>query len=206
MHGAVLVPAGTTDGWLWTVMSGNGLMPPVASSVDPIGMPVRPTVDREPVPGDEADPIGLDDAVVVPLAHVPEAVPDTPILSNKGVGAGIPIVMVLLLVIEFPVLATPEPEVEDCVVAPRPEHVESIVMLPRGDVPAVGLTPGVASSVAPSGIPVVPTGAPGPIPSGDVTPSEAGAPVIAPTWANAGLQHNRTAARMKNAIVECSPI
>jgi hypothetical protein len=43
--------------------------------------------------------------------------------------------------------------------------------------PAAGLTPGVASSVAPSGMPVAPTGAPGPNPSGEVTPSELGAPV-----------------------------
>jgi hypothetical protein len=206
MHGAVLVPVGTTDGWLWR-MSGNGLMPPVASSVDPIGIPARPTVDREPIPGDEADAVGLEDAVAVPVAHVPEAVPDTPVLSNKGVGADIPIVMVLLLVIEFPALETPESEVDCCADAPTPEHVKAAVMPPRGDVPAaLGLTPGVVSSVAPSGIPVVPTGAPGPIPSGDVTPSEAGAPVIAPTWANAGPQHNKTAARMKNASVECSPI
>ena len=41
----------------------------------------------------------------------------------------------------------------------------------NGDAPdVVGLTPGVASSVAPRGIPVCPTGAFG-IPSGDVMPS-----------------------------------
>jgi hypothetical protein len=41
----------------------------------------------------------------------------------------------------------------------------------NGDTPdVVGLTPGVASSVAPRGIPVCPTGAFG-MPSGDVTPS-----------------------------------
>ena len=66
-------------------------------------------------------------------------------------------------------------------------------MEPRGDVPAaVGLTPGVAISVAPSGIPVTPTGAPGPIPSGEVTPSGMGAPVPTVTWAHAVLLPRRT--------------
>ena len=70
-----------------------------------------------------------------------------------------------------------------------PEQAVEAVIEPSAAVPAGGvLTPGVAISVAPSGIPVAPTGAPGPIPSGEVAPSGAGAPVIMPTWAKAGLQ------------------
>jgi hypothetical protein len=171
VHGAMVVPVGTTGDWLCTVMSGKGLTPPVASSVDPMGMPTRPTVDREPRPGDEADAVGLDDAVVVLLAHVPEAVPAMPVLSNKGVGA--PVMALLVLAIEVPGLEFP-----------RLEHAVAAVIEPRADVPAApGLMPGVASSVAPSGIPVAPTATPGPIPSGEVTPSGAGAPVIMPTCA-----------------------
>jgi hypothetical protein len=84
-HGTVLVPTapivpiGATE--LCTVL-GNGLRPPVASSVDPMGTPTRPILDREPLPGDEADAVGLEDAVVPP-AHMPEVVPDMPVLSNN---------------------------------------------------------------------------------------------------------------------------
>jgi len=146
--------------------------------------------DREPLPGDEADAPGLDDAVVPP-AHVPEAVPDMPVLSNREV-ADIPPVALLLPAIEDPELELPGLEVVGCADAPILEHVPA-VMEPRGDVPAaVGLTPGVAISVAPSGIPVTPTDAPGPIPSGEVTPSGTGAPVPTVTWAHAVLLPRRT--------------
>ena len=48
-----------------------------------------------------------------------------------------------------------------------------------GDAPAVaGLAPGVASSVAPRGMPVRPTGEFGPRPSGDVTPSAGSGEVL----------------------------
>ena len=209
-HGVLLVPVGTTGGWLGTVMSGNGLMPPVASSVDPMGMPTRPTVDRVPRAGEEADALGLEDAVVVPLAQVPEAVPDTPILSNRGVGAIVaPVMTVLAPAIEVPVLEFPGLEEDGWTDAPIPEHVEAVVIEPRADVPAAaGLTPGVDSSVAPSGTPVAPTGAPGPMPSGEVTPSEAGAPVIVPTCAIAGLPHSESqaTAMIKEAFMVYSPI
>jgi hypothetical protein len=146
-------------------------MPPVASSVDPMGMPTRPTVDRVPRAGEEADAVGLEDVDVVPLAQVPEAVPDTPILSNRGVGAIVaPVMTVLAPAIEVPVLEFPGLEEDGWTDAPIPEHVEAVVIEPRADVPAAaGLTPGVDSSVAPSGTPVAPTGAPGPMPSGEAT-------------------------------------
>ena len=83
-HGTL--PVGVTV--LCTVL-GNGPRPPVPSSVDPMGTPTRPMPDREPLPGDEADAPGLEDAVVPP-AHVPEAVPDMPALSNRAVGAEVP--------------------------------------------------------------------------------------------------------------------
>ena len=81
----------------------------------------------------------------------------------------------------------PGMEVVGCAEAPMPEHAVEAVIEPSAAVPTGGvLTPGVASSVAPSGIPVAPTAAPGPNPSGEVTPSGAGAPVTMPTWAKAG--------------------
>lgn len=166
-------PVGTTDG---TPTPVNGLRPPVASSDDPMGMPTLPTEDR--APGDEPDADGLDGAAPPP-AHAMEADPDRPALSNKTPEGDIPL-------LELPAL-----EVIGCTDPPMPEHAEADVIEPRGAVPAaVGLTPGVASSVAPSGIPVVPTAAPAPMPSGEVTPSE-GNPVPPLTCANAGLQHSK---------------
>jgi hypothetical protein len=70
------------------------------------------------------------------------------------------------------------------------------IVEPSGEVPDMtGLTPGVPSSVAPNGIPIGATAAPGPRPSGDVTPSAGiGSVPMPPTWAKAQLQLNRVAA------------
>jgi hypothetical protein len=217
----VLVPVVIADGWLCRVMSGSGLRPPGESSVDPMGTPTRPTVvDREPRPaGEEAEAVALDDAVAVPLAHVPEAFPDMPVESNNGVGTGAPDVMapvavmpvddIELVVVEAPMPEVPGMEVVGCAEAPMPEHAVEAVIEPSAAVPTGGvLTPGVASSVAPSGIPVAPTGAPGPNPSGEVTPSDMGAPVTMPTWAKAGPQPNKqqATAAIKNRLMENSPL
>jgi hypothetical protein len=53
---------------------------------------------------------------------------------------------------------------------------------------ATGFTPGDASPVAPIGMPVVPNDAPATVPNGEVAPSGG---MTVPTWANAGLQHNK---------------
>jgi hypothetical protein len=194
-HGIVPVPVGTIGDWLCTVMSGRGLRPPVASSVDPIGIPTRALV-REPMPDDDVDAVVLEDAVVL-LAHVPEAVPDTPVPSNKAVGADIPVADIPVADVPAVIPLVPAidvPGLEDigCADAPTPEHVAAEVIEPSAEVPAAaGLMPGAASSVAPSGIPVPPMGAPGPMPSGEVTPSAPGAPVTIPTWAIAGPPHNK---------------
>jgi hypothetical protein len=72
------------------------------------------------------------------------------------------------------------------------EHAIPLLVLGMVIVPvtpeATGLTPGDTSSVAPIGMPVVPTDAPGTIASGEGAPSGG---VSVPTWANAGPQHNR---------------
>jgi len=216
-HGTVLVPVETVGATLWVVMFGNGLTPPVDSSVDPIGIPTRPTVDREAIEGEEADPVGLDEAAV--LAQVPEAVPEMPAPSNSAVGADVPdtapvagdspFIAPVAPTVELPVPDAPV-DAPVCIDPPMLEHAEVVVdsMLEGMPVEALGLTPGVASSVAPSGTPVAPTGAPGPIPSGEVTPSVVGAPVIMPTWASAGLPHNNGSAivKIKKGFMEDSPI
>ena len=212
-HGDVLIPVVIADGWLCRVMSGSGLRPPGESSVDPRGIPTRPTVvDCAPRPAGEAPgAIGPDEAIAAPLAHVPEAFPDMPAESNNGVGTGTPAVTepVAVIAVDVAMPEVPGMEVVDCAEAPIPEHAAEAVIEPSAAVPAAfGLTPGVASSVAPSGIPVAPTGAPGPKPSGEVTPSVVGAPVTMPTWAKAGPQANKelATAAINKRLMETSGI
>jgi hypothetical protein len=113
--------------------------------------------------GEEAEAAGCDETPVV--EHVPDAVPAEPPPSNSAVE---------------PVDPMPEP-------APPPEHVELLPAIAAGSdgFDVVGLTPGVASSVAPRGTPTGPTAPPGPIPSGEVTPSGDGE-LVPPTCAAAG--------------------
>lgn len=201
----MFVPVGTTVDWLCSVVSGNGLRPPVPSSVDPTGIPTRPTVVREPMAGDEADAVGLDDAVVA-VAHVPDAVPAIPAPSNSGVGAEVPD---MAPVAEdspgsepaVPFVGFPTPEAAVCIAPMVLEHAEGVVIviaLEAEEPDVIGLTPGVASSVAPSGRPVPPTGAAAPIPSGEVIPS-GGVTAPMPTCANAAptLHNDQTVAAAK---------
>jgi hypothetical protein len=190
------VLVGTTVDW-FCVGSGNGLSPPVPSSVDPIGIPTRPTVLREPMVGDEADVVGLDDAVAA-LAHVPDAVPAIPVPSNSGVGAEVPDIAPVAddspgSEPAVPPVELPMPEVALCIAPMVLEHAEGVVIVmavEAEELDVIGLTPGVASSVAPSGTPVTPTGAAAPIPSGEVIPS-GGVTAPMPTCANAApTSHN----------------
>ena len=139
--------------------------------MDPSGIPARPTVVREPTVGDEADAVGLDDAVVA-LAHVPDAVPAIPAPSNSGVGGEVPDIAPVaedspgsepaVPLVEFPM-----PEAAVCIAPMVLEHAEGVVIviaLEAEEPDVIGLTPGVASSVAPSGGPV--DRRPAPIPSG----------------------------------------
>jgi hypothetical protein len=162
--------------------------------VDPSGIPTRPTVVREPTVGDEADAVGFDEAVVA-VAHVPDAVPAIPVSSNSGVGAEVPD---MAPVAEdspgsepaVPLVEFPMPEAAVCIAPMVLEHTEGVVIvieLEAEEPDVIGLTPGVASSVAPSGRPVPPTGAPAPIPSGEVVPSGG----VTATCANAApTSHN----------------
>jgi hypothetical protein len=71
-----------------------------------------------------------------------------------------------------------------------------------------GLSPGDVSSVEPIGIPVAPTDAPAPIPSGEVTPSEGVAVSGSSIWADAGPAHNKdqAVATINNGLIEDSSI
>jgi hypothetical protein len=73
-------------------------------------------------------------------------------------------------------------------------------------VPVTPLGTGLTGDAAPTCKPFGPTGAPGTIPSEEVTPSEG---VTIPTWAIAGLQHNKgnvVVATINNARIEDSPM
>jgi hypothetical protein len=72
--------------------------------------------------------------------------------------------------------------------------MEIVPVTPLG----TGLTPGNAPG---TGKPFGPTGAPGTVPSEEVAPSGG---MTVPTWANAGLQHNKgqAAAAIKKGLME----
>jgi hypothetical protein len=155
----------------------GGLRPPPPSSVEPSGIPAGPTVDPGPI--DEAS--GGD--AVADAVQPPDVLPAIPppsnsaVLDSPGIEPPVPA--------DAPVVELPIPG--DAAVAGLPIPVDvAVVELPMpagvGEAPAhvapikgaapdvAGLTPGVASSVAPRGTPVCPTGAFG-MPNGDVTPS-----------------------------------
>jgi hypothetical protein len=154
--------------------------------------------------GDEADEVGLDD-VVAAVAQVPEAVPAMPVPSNSGVGADVPEIAPVpedspgsepaVPLVEFPM-----PEVAVCIPPIVLEHAEGVVVvaLEAVEPDVIGLTPGVPSSVAPSGTPVTPTGAAAPIPSGEVMPiGGVTAPMLACANAAPTLHNDQTTAATK---------
>jgi hypothetical protein len=184
-HGDVL-PNVETGGVLGITRVVGGLRPPAPSSVEPIGIPTRPADDAEPIPvGDEADAAGPARELLPIVEQAPDVVPVMPPPSKTEVEPDVPAVdvPVIELPMELPdIVPMVEPAVpkDACgIEPPMPAHCE---MTPVPDVD--GLTPGDASSVAPSGTPTGPTGEPAPMPSGDVMPSGGDVPV-APTCAEA---------------------
>jgi hypothetical protein len=157
------------------------LIPRLPISVEPIGMPVRIT------PPGATGEVGIDDAARLPdpaphMLDIPDVsiradvggMPDDDIADDIGAPA-IGIVDIVLCGVTVPTATPPpskvaaDPNIVDGAV-PMVEHT----VLPIVPVAAVGtgLTPGDAISVAPSGMPVPPTGALGTMPSGEVTASE----------------------------------
>jgi len=161
----------------------GGLRPPPPSSVEPSGIPTMPTDDPGPI--DEA----IGGNAVADAAQAPGAVPIIPPPSKTALpmaadppAAELPI-PVGATVIELPMAA-------DAGDGEAPTHVAPIM----GAAPdVIGLTPGVASSVAPMGIPVCPTGAFG-MPRGDVMPSAGRGETFIRVCASAELLQKRTTA------------
>jgi hypothetical protein len=79
-----------------------------------------------------------------------------------------------------------------------------LLVLGTAIVPVTPLGTGLTVGDAPTCKPFGPTGAPGTVPSEEVTPSEG---VSVPTWANAGPQHNKghAVATIKNDLMEDLP-
>jgi hypothetical protein len=152
----------------------GGLRPPPPSSVEPSGIPTGPTVDPGPI--DEAN--GGD--AVADAAQVSGVVAVIPPPSKSVV----PDSGELPMPADAPAVELPTPAEAPVIGVPIPVDAVVVELMPAGagETPAqvvpsmgaapdvVGLTPGVASSVAPRGIPVCPTGALG-MPSGEVMPS-----------------------------------
>jgi hypothetical protein len=192
-----------------------GLRPPAPSSVEPIGIPTRATVDPEPIPvGDEADDAGPAKEALSVEGQVPDADPAMPPPSNTVGDTELPAVETPVpddvpdielpmpdelpvtddvCVAELPIVEVPRPNDDSAIEPPMPRHPEAVTAAgPSADVPdVIGLTPGDASSIAPRGIRAGGTGKAEPMPSGDVMPS-GGSP--GETCANAGLQPRSTAA------------
>jgi len=162
-----------------TVMVGTiaaELTPRLPISVEPIGMPVRATP-----PGVTAD-VGVVDAATL-LAPAPHmlCVPDVSTRADVGeipdddIADVVDISGIDIALCDVPVptaMPPPSKEAADPNIvdggAPMVEHA----VLPMLDMTGIGLTPPDAISVAPSGIPVPPTGALGTMPSGEVDESE----------------------------------
>ena len=143
-------------------LTDGGLRPALPISVAPMGMPIGPTGD----PGVEVEPVAAAAAPPPPVgAQGPDALA---VIAPPAALALMPPPSNAAL-LEAPVVALVT-AAEAAAADNAPPHATP-VRGSSGDAPdMVGLAPGVASSVAPRGIRVGPTGAAGPMPSGDVMP------------------------------------
>jgi hypothetical protein len=174
--------------------------------------------------GDEADDAGAPNELPAVVAQVPDAVPAVPppskTIVETAVGDDIS-ALEIPVPTDVPVIELVSPDMVPAVEVPAPDSVgglpkdvcgseppipEHCVAVPIVDVPIIGLTPGVLSSVAPSGIPVGATGEPGPMPSGEVAPMLGTALGIAPTCANAGLHAKSAASALTINVLRMTPV
>jgi hypothetical protein len=168
------------------------LTPRLPISVDPKGMPVRG------MPPSVVGDVGVDDA-----ARLPEPAPhmlDVPEVSIRADVGGIPDDVDMPIDVGAPAIAvgmataTPPPSKvfadPNIVDGAMPMVEQTVLPIVPVDDAGIGLTPGEAISVAPSGIPVPPTGAlPPPMPSGEVAEIE-GVGITAACCAKAWLHNN----------------
>jgi hypothetical protein len=141
-------------------------------------------------------------SVVAAVASVP-VVPVVAAVAGVVVPAAVPPPSKLAVDPNIPDDEVPTVE-HDVAIAP----VVGIAMVPVTPLVGAGLTPADVISVAPIGMLVAPTDPTGPMPSGEVLPSEGMAVSGSSTWANAGLAHNngQAVATIKKRFMEVSPI
>jgi hypothetical protein len=130
--------------------------------------------------GDEADAAGLAKEPPALETQFPETIPPLPPPSNTALDEDTPPAADTPIPKE-PVIELPKPADAPTDEAPTPKDacgnappMLRHVLIPgvMGDVPdVVGLTPGAVNTCAPNGILVGGTPIPGPIPSGEVSPS-----------------------------------
>lgn len=93
--GDVVGPTGCGSVDVIVVTGGTGLRPPGTSSLEPIGIPVRPTAAVAPIPaGEDPDAAGFDPTLMPAVEHVPDAVPAIPPPSKPAVLPDVPGVIV----------------------------------------------------------------------------------------------------------------
>jgi len=172
----------------------GGLRPPPPSSVEPSGIPAGPTVDPGPIEANGGDAVA--DAAQAPCALAAMPPPSkSALLDSPGIELAMP---AAVPVVEPPITADAS-AIGLAVVVKLPMAADAgdalaHVAPSKGAAPdVVGLTPGVANSVAPKGIPVCPTGALG-MPSGDVMPNAGSGETFMRAWAWAEPQPRRTVA------------
>lgn len=174
------------------------LTPRLPISDEPSGMPGGGT---PPAAVDD----GLDDAVtlVEPEPHMPDipdvsTVPDSPDVGETagimpGVAAVSPAIAPVAGIDDPGAIPPPSKLADDpnIWVGAVPTVEQTVPVLGIAIVPVAGattgLTPGVESSVAPSGMPVGPTGAPMVLPNGDVAPTVGVGDAMPVTCAKAAL-------------------
>jgi hypothetical protein len=190
-------------------------------SIDPNGIPVRAAP-----PGVVGDvDVGVDDeAILEPEPHIPDnpivpsipEVVDIPDVADIPDDVDVPDIAVVSDVAAVAGVAAPaavpppskvvvDPNIPDGEV-PKVEHVvllPGIAIVPVEEV-GIGLTPGDASSVEPSGIPVGETDEPDVMPSGEVAPIVGVGEAIPVTCALATLQTNSagTTAAINNVLID----
>ncbi len=147
----------------------SGLWPPAESTVAPRGMLSCPTGAVVMAVGEEAESAGF---AKLPIEVVSQVLEATPAFAGEAMLLPVKRLDNPCAPAEFELIVESGAISELSLAAPWPGQADAVLVLGP---PSVGLRPGVGSSVAPSGMPVKPSGAIGPIPSGEVMPSGDGA-------------------------------
>jgi hypothetical protein len=183
-------------------------------------IPDIPDVPSIPRDVDIPDGTDISDDVDVPgvaVGSVDAAVGSIPVVPGVAMLPAVAAVAGLAVpaAVPPPSKLAVDPNIPDGDIPPVEHVVPLVVIAPLVGIAIVpvtlpvgaGLTPSDVISVEPIGMPVGPTDASGPIPNGEVTPSEGVAVSGSSTWANAGLQPRRadTVAVTNKRLIDVIP-